>query len=69
MAFPDGKKVSIFLHSFALDLSPTLPVAQNNSFYHGRLEEQENRPSQQSYLAVFGKDIRDGLDWAPYEIP
>lgn len=55
MAFPDGKKVSIFLQSFALDLSPTSPVVQNSSFYHGRFEEQENTPSQQSYLAVFGK--------------
>lgn len=35
--------------------SPTSLVAQNNSFYHGLLEEQENRPSQQSYLPVFGK--------------
>lgn len=55
MAFAGGKKVSIFLQSFALDLSPTSLVAQNNSFYHGLLEEQENRPSQQSYLPVFGK--------------
>lgn len=55
MAFPGGKKVSIFLQSFALDLSPTSQVAQNNSFYHGLLKEQENRSSQQSYLAVFGK--------------
>lgn len=48
MAFPDGKKSPVFPQSFALHLSPTSLAAQNYTFYHRLLEEQENMPSQQS---------------------